>query len=203
MRIHLIRHGECLSDTDDSFGGIADFALSPGGRKQASVLAESLAGSGLAVIYSSPYRRALETAAIIRCRTGAPLTVVPGLCERNCFGVLSGVSRARARELFPHVLAAIKGRPGDFYSGELLTGAEPVEEFVARGTAAFHHVIADAQGCREVAVVTHGNVIRAIYRDILGVLGRVSVAHASVTLIEVQQVRASVLASAGVVIERR
>ena len=56
--IWLVRHGDCYEDMADS----PDPPLSPTGRKQAQRLAERVHRAGAAVIYSSPYRRALETA---------------------------------------------------------------------------------------------------------------------------------------------
>jgi alpha-ribazole phosphatase len=201
MRMYLIRHGESVSDAEDCFGGIADFAMTPRGRRGAHELAERLANSGIAGIYSSPYRRALETATILQSRLSANIQVVPGLRERNCFGVLSGVSRARANELFPHVLKDIQGRPGDFYSGELVPGAEPVPEFVARVKQSFGYLVSDAHGLPAIAIATHGNVIRAVYRDIVGIAGRVNVEHLSVTVLDIHDGGAIVLESVGVAIE--
>ena len=56
--IWLVRHGDCYEAMED--GG--DPALSTLGRKQAARLAERVRRLEPAAIYSSPYRRALETA---------------------------------------------------------------------------------------------------------------------------------------------
>jgi broad specificity phosphatase PhoE len=59
--IWLVRHADCyqgMSDGDDP-------PLSPLGRKQAELLAKRVHGLNPAAVYSSPYRRAVETARAI------------------------------------------------------------------------------------------------------------------------------------------
>jgi probable phosphoglycerate mutase len=59
--IWLVRHGDCYEDMAEG----ADPPLSATGRKQAQRLAERVHRAGPAAIYSSPYRRAVETARFI------------------------------------------------------------------------------------------------------------------------------------------
>jgi len=59
--IWLVRHADCYQDMSDG----ADPALSVLGRRQAELLAERMRELKPAAVYSSPYRRALETARAI------------------------------------------------------------------------------------------------------------------------------------------
>src|ERR1700680_5003290 len=59
--IWLIRHGDCYEGMAEG----SDPPLSPLGRKQAERLAQRVRRLGPVVIYSSPYRRAVETSRII------------------------------------------------------------------------------------------------------------------------------------------
>jgi probable phosphoglycerate mutase len=59
--IWLVRHADCYQDMSDG----ADPALSALGRRQAELLAERMRELKPAAVYSSPYRRALETARAI------------------------------------------------------------------------------------------------------------------------------------------
>jgi 2,3-bisphosphoglycerate-dependent phosphoglycerate mutase len=59
--IWLVRHGDCYEDMAEG----PDPPLSATGRKQAQRLADRVHRVGPATIYSSPYRRAVETARII------------------------------------------------------------------------------------------------------------------------------------------
>ncbi len=92
MRIFLLRHGESLDDIEDAYGGIADYPLTEAGRQTAQLLATKLTSNGIKVIYTSPYRRALETAQILAECWEAELSIKEGLRERNSYGVLSGVT---------------------------------------------------------------------------------------------------------------
>jgi len=123
MIVYLLRHGESLDDVEDAYGGIADYPLSSTGRESAKKLAAQLADSGIEVLYSSPYRRATETANILKLTLGCAVKSVNELRERNSYGILSGTNKAVAKDIFAHVLHGLKDKPGDYYSNELLPGA--------------------------------------------------------------------------------
>jgi broad specificity phosphatase PhoE len=59
--IWLVRHGDCYEDMPEG----TDPPLSRLGRTQAERLAKRVRRFGVAAVYSSPYRRAVETAQII------------------------------------------------------------------------------------------------------------------------------------------
>ncbi|HZA87486.1 MAG TPA: histidine phosphatase family protein, partial [Acidimicrobiales bacterium] len=61
MELLLVRHARPLRA--ESIDGPADPGLSPLGRRQADALAAWLATEAIDAIYTSPLRRALETAA--------------------------------------------------------------------------------------------------------------------------------------------
>jgi alpha-ribazole phosphatase len=172
MKVYLVRHGESVDDLEDAYGGIADYPLTDAGRSTARTLADKLSDSGIGLLYSSPYRRAFETAQIIQANLGCELRVLEDLKERNSYGVLSGVTKEKAREIFAPVLKALSGKPGDFYSDELVVGAEPLTDFAERVKRVFDEIVS-AEGCDTVGVVTHGNVTRAIYKHLLSVQGLV------------------------------
>ena len=85
MKIVFIRHGECDKSGADERGFIGlgrDLApLTARGIEQAQAAAESPLLSGCQLILSSPYTRALQTAAIIAGRTGLELRVELDLHE--------------------------------------------------------------------------------------------------------------------------
>jgi probable phosphoglycerate mutase len=56
--VWLVRHADCYEGMSEG----ADPPLSPLGRQQAELLAKRVRRLNVAAIYSSPYRRALETA---------------------------------------------------------------------------------------------------------------------------------------------
>ena len=77
--LHLVRHGE-------KSGGPGDPGLSPTGREEAERTAELLAASQVMAVWSSPLRRARETAAVIADRHGLEPVVDPRLRERINWG---------------------------------------------------------------------------------------------------------------------
>lgn len=168
MRIFVIRHGEAEDDLDDSYGGAADFKLTDNGRQQAREVGETLRGEGIQAIYNSPLARAFEAAAIIRQGLGdIPIQTIGDLRERNSYGVLSGLTKKRAAELFGYILDALTEKPG--YSREPLLGAEDFDAFVARVTAAFNSIVSDAvaHDYETIALVTHGKFTQALFEETL------------------------------------
>lgn len=170
MKICMMRHGEALDDIEDCYGGISDFPLTDKGREQAVDTAALLKEHNPMMVFSSPLKRAHETAEIICKQLGlSSPTVVDGLQERNSYGVLSGMNKDKAKEVFGNVLSQLKEKPG--YSTEPIPGCELWEEFVVRVRETFKDVVTQAQlnGHDTIGVVTHGKFTAALFNDVLNV----------------------------------
>ncbi len=63
--IYLVRHGESLSNITKRYSGITDVELSENGRDQALIAAMNLKDATISNIFSSPLKRAFDTAKII------------------------------------------------------------------------------------------------------------------------------------------
>jgi alpha-ribazole phosphatase len=63
--IYIVRHGESTSNKYRRFSGITDVELSPLGIDQAKAAGRNLKGFKISQIYSSPLKRAYETAKLI------------------------------------------------------------------------------------------------------------------------------------------
>ncbi len=112
MRIFSTRHGQVLPRR--FFGGNADFPvgdepLMPLGREQAKILGGRLREMGFSgVIYTSPYGRTLETAAIIARELGIGFTPLP--CLREMFVTTNesadfvGFTGEEIKELYPEAV---------------------------------------------------------------------------------------------------
>ena len=90
LLIHLIRHAS-YPLAGVALGGRGEHPLDERGRRQAEALAGRLAGMGLAAVYTSPQRRAQETAAPIAARHGLVPVVDDALAEMD-FGSWTGRS---------------------------------------------------------------------------------------------------------------
>src|SRR5213082_1136682 len=98
--ILLVRHGETEWNRESRFQGHADPSLNELGREQAAELAAALAGERLAAVYSSPLRRALETAQIIAAPHRLDAVPVDGLREVDV-GSWQGLTRDEVEHRFP------------------------------------------------------------------------------------------------------
>lgn len=93
MPLLWVRHAQATGQAPDA-------ALTPAGRQQAEALARTLAGYGVTRIVSSPFARALQTAAPLARATGLPVTVDERLCEHNprlCIGAAEALRAATQR----------------------------------------------------------------------------------------------------------
>ena len=153
--VYLARHGESDWNAANRFQGHSDRPLTDLGRRQAEALADELsATAGLSAIYSSPLRRALDTAIVVGARTGLEPVPVEELREVDV-GTWAGLSRAEVEASFP---AAFR-RWLD--GGEGWEDGESYAAMSARVLAALGR-IAEAHRSEEILVVSHGGPIRAI-----------------------------------------
>src|SRR4051812_30767011 len=82
MRFFFVRHGESQANVDRIFSNRGwKHPLTELGRQQAQALATKLQGASVLAIYTSPIRRAVETAQIIGERLGVAYQIEPGLAE--------------------------------------------------------------------------------------------------------------------------
>lgn len=158
-QIYLVRHGEADYEPVDSRGlpGIAaDTApLTPVGAKQAQELADLLSGIGATYLVSSPFTRALHSAAIIGHRLALGVRVDYDLRDwlPDHTGSWRGVADVRAAQ------AEL-----DAYGGEWPEGIqrpwEPLSRVRERARAALGRHTASTDG--PVLAITHAMVIRAL-----------------------------------------
>ena len=154
--ILLARHGETDWNREGRFQGHADPPLNETGRAQAAALAVELAEVELAAVYSSPLRRALETARGRGGRAGLEPVAVDALREVDV-GSWQGLTRAEIEARFPEQLA----RWLDYDQG--WQDGENYEEMgTACGCCAARALRPRITGERILAV-THGGPIRAAF----------------------------------------
>jgi probable phosphoglycerate mutase len=140
MELLLIRHARPLRAHGGD--GPADPALSPLGQRQAGALADWLAAEPLDAIYSSPLRRARETAAPLATRLGLEVRVDDRVREYD----------ADAVEYIP--MEDLKAA-GDPRWNEV---PPALPEFRERVIAGIEHLV-QAHPSERIAVVCHGGVV--------------------------------------------
>jgi 2,3-bisphosphoglycerate-dependent phosphoglycerate mutase len=158
----LARHGETDWNRENRFQGHADPPLNALGRQQSGELAEALAGDEIVRVYTSPLRRARETAEIVAARLTLEVEPVEGLREIDV-GAWSGLTRTEVEQRFPQAYARWVDRaPHGFEDGETY------DELAARVIPALRR-LAERHPSDAVLVVTHGGPSRVMQAHAAGI----------------------------------
>ncbi len=162
MLIYCVRHGESAYNAEGRIQGQSDVPLSELGLRQSEAVAEALAGLPIQAVYSSPLRRALQTAEPLAARLGRSVETDPRLMEIHA-GVFQGRLRSELAELFPEAYARwLAGEP-DF----TIPGGESRRDLMRRGREVFEAIA--QSGHEQVAVVTHGGLLAGALKALLGI----------------------------------
>jgi broad specificity phosphatase PhoE len=154
----LVRHGEGVWNThfhDTRIdAAIPDPSLTDRGREQARMAAERLRPHDVRRLVASPYRRTLETAAIIAERLGLDIRVDPLVRERCAFSCDQGSPASVLAGLWPAI---------DFSDLDEIWWGRRIESqrSVEGRSRQFAQTMAGLADWRHVAVVSHWGFIRA------------------------------------------
>jgi len=157
MKIVFIRHGEPDYNEVDSRGFIGqgrEFApLAENGIKQAELVSQNPLLTDAEIIVSSPYTRALQTAAIISKSTGLDIKIETDLHEQifDKTFMVKGAEEARALNL-----DLIKNN-GEYPEGETRKW-ETITEVTNRSKPIIDKYF--DLGYKKIIVVCHGGIIR-------------------------------------------
>lgn len=154
----MVRHGETDWNRERRFQGHADTELNEAGRAQAAALAHTLGGEGLTAVYTSPLRRASETAAIVAARLGLDVRPLEALREIHV-GDWEGLTFGEVRDRYPESASA------DWRSG--WPGGETYDELAARVLPALVG-LADEHPNERILAVTHAGPVRAALAAAMG-----------------------------------
>ncbi len=169
MKIYLIRHSESIDDIEECYGGIADFDLTENGKNKVVEYSKKINSYGIQKFYSSPYKRAYQTAQILNKDINVELEVIDDIRELNSYGILSGVNKTLAKDIFSYVFEKEEYKKTDYYLGTTFLGGENVKEFDIRVENAINSILEKSKGLNTIAIVTHGGVYRSIYKNIFNV----------------------------------
>lgn len=157
MKLLLIRHGESEADLLGVHEGRADFSLTEEGMRQAAAMAAFVSEHyEVTKIYSSPLRRAKETAEALSFATGVPVLFDEHLLEFNN-GLLAGLPREEAAEKYPAV--------SDLPIHRAVYEQESVLDFRFRADWMLSEILSSAGDGDTIAVVTHGGMINQMLRS--------------------------------------
>ncbi len=193
----MVRHGQARNNVERMLAGRMDgVPLTPEGVRQAERAAKMLASAGVSAIYSSPIKRAAETARMISEECGVPVTVDERLTEID-MGKFTGMT-------FEEVVSGHDDIFAKFYGGDVEIahkGVETFEQVRRRVTGIVSEVVSgggdaaagsgggadsndDDNG--NAVLVTHMDPIKAMLGEIAGIsperLLRAEIANAALNV---------------------
>ena len=155
LRVYVVRHAQAWKNVPPSARphAMSDDeldALTPAGLARATALGHELAGKGIAAVYTSPARRAQQTAQAIATALGLGPPIVDEALRTLDTGrdaeAGSGMARTKSWK------AGRDPRPA---------GGESLADGNARATAALKAIAAQRPG-EAIAVVTHGEIASSL-----------------------------------------
>lgn len=157
MLLYLVRHGETEANRAGLALGRADVPLNERGLRQARSLGDALAGKPFAAVYTSPLKRAMDTAKAISAPHGLSPVLEPGLIEMD-IGELDGLSFTAIRERHPELLAKWASPEGPVVAR---FGSESLADVQERGWRSLE-ALANRHQDETVCAVTHNFVILSV-----------------------------------------
>lgn len=181
-RVVLVRHAETVQETAGVVYGALDVDLSPAGAAHARRLAGAVAALDPVAVYTSPRRRAVDTAAALAAASGSRAEVLDGLHELD-FGAFEGCRYDDLRVEFPDLYEQWMTEPTEVR----FPGGECFADLRDRAVDALRSVLS-AHGDATSVLVTHGGVVRALLGHTLGMrdrdVFRLDQAYGAVTVVD-------------------
>jgi len=161
-RIYWVRHGENWANLTKEFScRKIDYSLTPRGQLQARQTGAYLAGQGIQAVYSSPLKRAVQTAEQIAGPLGLPVQILEDLRELNVGTLEDELPTPQAWALHDSILHEwIRGE-----TARSLPGGEDYATLWARIARAFR-TAADGQDGRRIVMVAHGGNLFCTLHDL-------------------------------------
>jgi alpha-ribazole phosphatase len=182
LRLVLLRHGEPEQEAKGRCYGSLDVGLSETGRKQIEEKLASIRNLRVDALYTSPLKRASESAAIVRDCLGLEPIPADELREIN-FGAFEGLTYGEVQKQYPEEYKLWMERPTDvsFPQGESFA---QVKARVLR----FRDVLLNAHPGKTVLMVSHGGANRIMLAEALAIpdamIFRIDQAYAAVNIID-------------------
>lgn len=163
-RLLLIRHGQTDHNTQGFVSGRNDIPINETGHEQAKIMAQRVKEEfPIDVLYSSPLKRAIQTAQYLSQACNLPVTPDQNLIEYG-FGEIANTQIKNLRETKPELSSNVD----DWFHGEYsdspvrpnIPGSEPFDELKSR-IQAFTDMILEKHTGKLVAAVSHGGLIKS------------------------------------------
>jgi broad specificity phosphatase PhoE len=156
-----VRHGETAWNREKIFRGRMDVALDELGIRQAEALARYLSEQNLQAIYSSPLKRAFETANRIARYQQVPVQAVEGLIDID-YGEWQSLSEQEVKRRYPALYEEWCNNPHRV----TIPGGENLEDVKERAVRVVNEAVSKHQG--NVVLVSHRVVNKVLICFLLG-----------------------------------
>lgn len=162
IEIILARHGETDWNASEIFRGRADIPLNETGRKQAEMLGEYLGSEEIDFIYSSPLRRAVDTAEAIAGRHNLKVNTIDNLIDFH-FGDWQGLPLTEVGEKYSEIYRDWLDTPEQVR----IPGGESLEDVRSRALPFVEDAIMRC-GNGKIVFVSHRVVNKVLVCSLLG-----------------------------------
>ena len=164
MRLYIIRHGETEWNVLKRFQGRSDIPLNDEGRRLARITAEALREVPFSRIYTSPLKRAYETAMIIKADRDIPVIEEPRIIEIG-FGEYEGLCCGKEHYNIPDPDFMNFFEKPEAYKPP--RGAEGIDELKARTADFLQEIVYNKDMEKDTVLVsTHGAALRGLLSNI-------------------------------------
>ncbi len=160
-KLILARHGETVWNVEKIYRGRTDVNLDEVGIKQAELLGKYLSNWKLEAIYSSPIKRALDTANIVARYQKIGVHVAEGLIDFD-YGEWQSLPEQEVQRLYPALLNEWHNNPHKVK----MPGGESLEDVRRRAIEVVNDVLSKYQG--SIVLVSHRVVIKVLICSLLG-----------------------------------
>ncbi|MGD2065302.1 MAG: histidine phosphatase family protein, partial [Dehalococcoidia bacterium] len=144
----LARHGQTLWNVNKIYRSRSDICLDELGIKQAELLGKYLSNYGLKAIYSSPLKRALDTANSVAKYQKIDVQIAGGLVHFD-YGEWQCLSEPEVKRLYPVLLNEWHNNPHKIR----IPGGESLEDVRKRAVDVIDDVLSNYDG--SVVLVSH------------------------------------------------
>ncbi|MBR5236926.1 MAG: histidine phosphatase family protein [Clostridia bacterium] len=162
LELILVRHGETAGNLRPTALGTTDLPLTERGRRQANSLSRVFALKRPEAIYTSPLRRASETAEAIAQPHGITVETIFDLCERR-FGIWENMAVDDIRAEYEAEYTAWQQDLADY----AIPGGESARQVYDRCAEVINELL-KKHNEGSVVVVSHLGTIRCILAYLLG-----------------------------------
>jgi phosphoserine phosphatase len=160
-KLILARHGETVWNVEKIYRGRVDVNLDEVGIKQAELLGKYLSNWKLEAIYSSPLKRALDTANIVARYQKIGVHIAEGLIDFD-YGEWQSLPEEEAKRLYPTLHNEWHNNPHKVK----MPGGESLEDVTKRAVAIVNDVLPKYQG--SILLVSHRVVNKVLICSLLG-----------------------------------